>query len=76
MTATPKEVTPVNLSYDLWSNDRWIGMTSGPTPTAARLVAINSLGDARMAKVIMTPFMGLGTSEETYKAITGRDCIS
>lgn len=61
-----------NITYDLWLNERWVGMSDGYTPALARQRGEESLGKATMDKVIMTPFMGRGTSQATYEALMGR----
>lgn len=65
-----------HVFFDLWRNDRWIGMSSGVNENDARKQAVESMGAERMATVIMTPYMGRGTSQATYKTLTGRDCLN
>lgn len=62
------------LSFDLWLDDRWVGMSSGDTVFEARKKAENSYLDKSIgARILMTPFYGCGTSDATFKAITGKD---
>jgi len=63
---------PTEQFYDLWLNDRWIGMTKGTSPEAARARALESFMRPPSGLLILTPFHGKGTSKQTYEAITGR----
>jgi hypothetical protein len=67
-----EQSSPKKLSFDLWRNDRWIGMAEGATVQEARQMVVDS---GLQGDIIMTPFYGLKTSKETYKAMTGRDGI-
>jgi hypothetical protein len=65
-----------HLYFDLWRNDRWIGMATGINEAEANQQAVDSLGAAHAVNLILTPFMGCGTSQATYKAQTGRDSLN
>lgn len=67
---------PEVVLYDLWRHGRWIGMVQGETPAKAREFGENSIGKSCMDECVITPYMGLGTSDETYKALMGKDPIT
>lgn len=63
-----------HLYFDLWLDDRWIGMSTGVDEAHARKQLNESYDVALAAKMILTPYKGRGTSQATYKAVTGREC--
>lgn len=56
--------------YDLYLNDRWIGMSKGNTPEDARASLSQSWPDT--PDIIMIPFYQFRQSDKTYEILTGR----
>lgn len=61
------------LMFDLWLEGRWVGMSQGATLIEARELVNKSFNYKSVAsEVLMLPFYGSGTSDETYEACTGK----
>lgn len=67
--ATPKEF---HCKFDLWMNDRWIGMIYGDDPEHARRLVTHYHPSFNPECILIIPFYGTGTSQRTYQALTGR----
>jgi hypothetical protein len=68
------------LLFDIFLDDRWVGMANGNTPAEAREMLIRSwsmIGDPSVARTAMlVPYYGVKTSDETYEALTGRKSLT
>lgn len=61
----------VKVSFDLWRNGNWVGMTEGKTVQEARQMVLDS-GMHNAELIIMTPFYDFGQSKETYELMIGQ----
>jgi hypothetical protein len=61
------------LLFDIFLDNSWIGMSCGFTPKEARDLV---KGDFKLLSsrpgLILAPYYGAGTSNDTYEALTGR----
>lgn len=62
----------IHCKFDLWMNDRWIGMIYGADPEEARRLVTHYHPAINPECILIIPFYGLGTSQRTYQALTGR----
>jgi hypothetical protein len=63
------------LVFDLWRNNRWVGMATGLTPADARRQLEQIYGEEPAKEMVLTPFYGCGTSDATYLALTGKQPV-
>lgn len=61
-----------HCKFDLWRNDRWIGMIYGKDPEHARRLVAHYFPNVDAESLLLIPFYGTGTSQRTYQALTGR----
>jgi hypothetical protein len=58
-------------TFDVWMEGRWVGITEGIDAKSARKSVSDSWPHVEPVRLLLTPFYGYGTSDETYEAITG-----